>query len=35
MWIASFLRNSIRWRGGEYYIRDGLLIPAAPRPSSE
>jgi ceramide glucosyltransferase len=28
MWLASFARNSIRWRGGEYYIRDGKLIPA-------
>jgi ceramide glucosyltransferase len=29
LWLASFLRNSVRWRGGEYYIRDGMLIPAA------
>lgn len=29
LWAASFLRNSVRWRGGEYYIRDGMLIPAA------
>ncbi len=28
VWLASFMRNSIRWRGGEYYIRDGRLIPA-------
>jgi ceramide glucosyltransferase len=30
MWLVSFLRNTIRWRGGEYYIRDGKLIPATP-----
>lgn len=28
LWLASFLRNSVRWRGGEYYIRDGELVPA-------
>ncbi len=28
IWVASFLRNSIRWRGGEYYIRDGMLVRA-------
>jgi ceramide glucosyltransferase len=28
IWLASFARNSIRWRGGEYYIRDGKLVPA-------
>ncbi|MBV9763022.1 MAG: glycosyltransferase [Acidobacteriaceae bacterium] len=28
LWVASFLRNSVRWRGGEYYIRDGELVPA-------
>jgi len=30
MWLSSFLRNTIRWRGGEYYIRDGMLVPASP-----
>jgi ceramide glucosyltransferase len=35
MWLASFLRNSIRWRGGEYYIRDGILIPATSRSAGE
>jgi ceramide glucosyltransferase len=29
VWTASFLRNSIRWRGGDYYIRDGELVPTA------
>ncbi|MBV9406499.1 MAG: hypothetical protein JO211_14240 [Acidobacteriaceae bacterium] len=33
MWLASFLRNTVRWRGGEYYIRDGLLVPST-SPSS-
>jgi ceramide glucosyltransferase len=28
LWLASFLRNSVRWRGGEYYIRDGMLVSA-------
>lgn len=29
LWVASFLRNSVRWRGDNYYIRDGMLVPAA------
>jgi ceramide glucosyltransferase len=29
MWVASFARNTVRWRGGEYLIRDGMLVPAA------
>jgi ceramide glucosyltransferase len=28
LWSASFLRNTIRWRGGSYYIRNGELVPA-------
>ncbi len=28
MWVASFCRNSIRWRGGDYHIRNGELVPA-------
>jgi ceramide glucosyltransferase len=35
MWLASFLRSSIRWRGGEYYIRDGRLVPATPNASGD
>ena len=27
IWIASFARNSIRWRGEDYYIREGQLVP--------
>ncbi len=28
MWLASFARKTVRWRGGDYYIRDGMLVPA-------
>lgn len=31
LWLASFGRNTVRWRGGDYYIRDGNLIPATTR----
>jgi ceramide glucosyltransferase len=27
LWLLSFGRNSFRWRGGEYAIRDGQLVP--------
>jgi ceramide glucosyltransferase len=27
IWLISFSRNSIRWRGADYYIRDGQLVP--------
>src|ERR1700693_451007 len=30
IWLISFGRNSIRWRGADYYIRDGRLVPVAP-----
>jgi len=26
IWVASFLRRSIRWRGSDYYIRGGTLV---------
>jgi ceramide glucosyltransferase len=29
MWVASFARNTVRWRGGQYQIRDGMLVPAS------
>jgi ceramide glucosyltransferase len=29
IWVGSFLRNSIRWRGDRYYIRDGMLVQAS------
>lgn len=31
IWLTSFSRNSIRWRNVDYYIRDGQLVPVAPR----
>ena len=27
IWLASFLRSSIRWRGADYYIRESKLVP--------
>jgi len=27
IWLISFSRSSIRWRGADYYIRDGQLVP--------
>ncbi len=32
VWLASFARRSVRWRGSDYYIRDGVLVPVAPAP---
>jgi ceramide glucosyltransferase len=29
IWLVSFGRNSFHWRGAEYYIRDGQLVPVA------
>ena len=29
MWLASFGRRTIRWRGVDYFIRDGKLVAAA------
>jgi ceramide glucosyltransferase len=29
IWLVSFLRTSIRWRGADYYIREGHLVPVA------
>jgi ceramide glucosyltransferase len=29
IWLASFLRSTIRWRGADYYIRSGQLVPVA------
>jgi ceramide glucosyltransferase len=34
IWLISFARSSMRWRGAEYYIRNGTLVPAVP-PSLE
>jgi len=30
LWAFSFLRSTIRWRGADYYIRGGQLVPASP-----
>lgn len=27
IWLTSFLRRNIRWRGADYYIREGKLVP--------
>ena len=27
IWLASFFRSTIRWRGADYFIRDGKLVP--------
>jgi ceramide glucosyltransferase len=32
LWVTSFTRNTIRWRGADYYIRQGCLIPVAAEP---
>ena len=29
IWAFSFSRSTIRWRGGDYYIRGGQLVPVA------
>jgi ceramide glucosyltransferase len=29
IWLASFAQSSVRWRGANYYIRDGRLVPVA------
>jgi len=28
IWLVSFLRSTIRWRGVDYYVRRGLLVRA-------
>jgi ceramide glucosyltransferase len=30
MWIASFGRRTIRWRGVDYFLREGRLVDATP-----
>jgi ceramide glucosyltransferase len=32
VWLASFVRRSIRWRGADYYIREGKLVPVSVKP---
>lgn len=33
IWLASFARRSIRWRGVDYFIRDGRLEPVVSDPA--
>jgi ceramide glucosyltransferase len=35
IWLASFLRSTIRWRGADYHIRGGQLVPVAPHSVKE
>ncbi len=30
IWVASFTRRQVRWRGEHYRIRNGMLVPVAP-----
>lgn len=30
IWLASFTRRTIRWRGVNYTVRQGMLVPATP-----
>ena len=34
IWLVSFLRNSIRWRGADYNIREGQLVPVTAVPTT-
>jgi len=31
IWLTSFARRSIRWRGADYLLRDGRLVPVSAR----
>jgi ceramide glucosyltransferase len=33
IWLASFVRRSIRWRGVDYFVIDGMLVPGRQRAS--
>jgi ceramide glucosyltransferase len=35
IWLVSFTRSTIMWRGYKYFIRDGQLVPAVPIPEQE
>ena len=35
IWLVSFTRTTILWRGHKYFIREGQLVPAAPIPAAE
>jgi hypothetical protein len=30
IWLVSFTQRTIRWRGVDYFLRQGQLLPAAP-----
>jgi ceramide glucosyltransferase len=30
IWLGSFARSTIRWRGIDYFIRGGMLVPVTP-----
>ncbi len=34
IWLVSFTRNTLRWRDGEYAIREGRLVPLEPAASA-
>jgi ceramide glucosyltransferase len=34
IWLVSFTRRSIRWRGQDYLIRNGELVPIRMVPSN-
>jgi ceramide glucosyltransferase len=35
LWLASFGKNSFQWRGGEYRLRNGQLVPGTPHSSEK
>jgi hypothetical protein len=35
IWLLSFTRATIMWRGYKYFIRDGQLEPAVPIPGQK
>ncbi len=35
IWLVSFTRSTIMWRGHKYFIRDGQLVPAFEIPAAE
>jgi ceramide glucosyltransferase len=34
IWLVSFTRQTILWRGHKYFIRDGQLVPVVPIPAN-
>ncbi len=35
IWVVSFFRTSLRWRDGQYHIRNGELVPVASVPGAQ